>query len=191
MASNDSKTDLEKMSRGSEPDSEDFERLLSDQSKERNEALLRRSEEQQLFEVLTVGEFAKMARVSAQTVRRWLRSGKIRAHKVGLRWLIHRSEFEVAMHPAGHHELFRVQDDTYDVFFREIAPSLLCRLPSLSVYSRKGKSGNCHIVFFQGQTGKEFGVFDLEGFRSLRKLLETFTPEEVQYVFRATARDEE
>jgi excisionase family DNA binding protein len=191
MASNNRIADFEKSSVANEPDSQDLERFLSIESKEKNEAFLRALDEEESSEFLTVGKFAEMAQISTQTVRRWIKMGKIGARKLGLRWFIDRSEFEYSMVPAGHSILFRVQEDTYHVFFEEIVPSLLFRLRSLAVYSRQGKSRNHHFVFFDRASSKEFGIFDQEAFQSLKKWLDTFTPEEIMYVFRAIAVDEE
>ncbi len=39
-----------------------------------------------------VGEVSKIFRVNQVTVRRWCKSGKIKAKKVGKSWYIHRDE---------------------------------------------------------------------------------------------------
>jgi excisionase family DNA binding protein len=191
MASNRRTRDFERSNLAKEPDTQDLESFLSIQSEERSEAFAKGLDEAESLEFFTVKKFAEMAQISTQTVKRWIRMGKIRAQKLGWRWLIHRSEFEVSLCPGGHNNLFRVQEDTYHAFFEEIAPSLLRRLRSLSVYSWQGKSRNYHFVFFDRASSKEFGIFDQESFRSLKKWLETFTSDEIMYVFRATARDEE
>ena len=43
-------------------------------------------------DLLTVDEFAELARVSSRTVRRWLKSGRIQAIRQGKRYLIARAE---------------------------------------------------------------------------------------------------
>ena len=79
MASNNRSADFEKSKVANKTDSQDLERFLSIQSKERNEALPKALDEDESPEFLTVVKFAEMAQISTQTVRRWIKMGKIRS----------------------------------------------------------------------------------------------------------------
>lgn len=47
--------------------------------------------------MLTVPEAAKRARRNPETIRRWIRSGRLRAHKVGTQHVIEESDLEQLM----------------------------------------------------------------------------------------------
>jgi excisionase family DNA binding protein len=51
--------------------------------------------------MLTVPEAARRAGRDPETIRRWIRSGKLRARKVGTQHVIEEDELEAALQPAG------------------------------------------------------------------------------------------
>jgi len=142
-------------------------------------------------EFYTVEEFAEKSRVASQTVRGWLKTGRIKGHKVNVRWLIHRSEFEVIMSPKGHHSMFRVGEYAYDALFAEIKPLLLHKSTHLDIWSKPGKCGNFHFVFIDRPEYKTFAIFNAESLQSLKRWLQRFSPEEMMDIFEATARSED
>ena len=49
---------------------------------------------------LTVPEAARRARRNAETIRRWIRDGKLRAHKVGTQHVVDPGDLDVLLAPA-------------------------------------------------------------------------------------------
>jgi excisionase family DNA binding protein len=56
------------------------------------------------YNMLTVPEAAKRTGRNPETVRRWIREGKLRAHKVGTQHVIEEQDLE-AMQPGGYPDM--------------------------------------------------------------------------------------